>query len=229
MAYPFSLLHGEKSTKSGKGKSCDYFNLVPAQILEDAFTFSSRVFMVRFSEEFVELQDICQFRAEVDCFPLRCADSCCLQAELFFADVSAVGPPELLDGVDVAALTAVSKQVVQIIEPEKGLLAFVPVTFDMPHYSVANLVIHSSIIDYKYRPVLLCNSQSEDVVKIVERKSRSPSKSLKKSLEDILAPANGVSKMNHMELIYDKLIQPLVRSHKVLGNKIEIMKGSSSQ
>jgi len=97
MAYPFSLLHGEKTSKSGKGRSLDYYNIVSAKIIETTYTFCSRLFMVRFSEEFIELQDFCQFRTELDIFPSKSLDNCYLQLELYFAEVSSLGPPELLD------------------------------------------------------------------------------------------------------------------------------------
>jgi len=95
IAYPFSMLRGEKTSKAGKGKVVDYYNIAPSKILEDSHTFCSRLFMVRFAEENIELQDICQFRTEIDVLPLPAPTGCYMELELFFCDISSMGPPEL--------------------------------------------------------------------------------------------------------------------------------------
>ncbi len=41
----------------------------PAQIKDDVCTFQTKTFMIRFSEEEINLNDICFFRTEIDAFP----------------------------------------------------------------------------------------------------------------------------------------------------------------
>ena len=53
--------------------------------------------MVRFSEELIELQDFCQFRTELDYFPIKNTDNLYLEISLHFSDISTLGPPELFD------------------------------------------------------------------------------------------------------------------------------------
>jgi hypothetical protein len=88
-------MQGQRMSKGAKGKQCDYHNLAPSQILQD--TFCSRLFMIRYSEEEIELQDLCIFCTEVDIYPKRSLDTCYLSIELYFADNTVLGPPELLD------------------------------------------------------------------------------------------------------------------------------------
>ncbi len=51
---------------------------------------------------------------------------------------------------------------------------FSPIVFAEPHYSVANVMVHSVILDYRFRPVLLASlshkdaSEEEPVVSVVE-------------------------------------------------------------
>ena len=96
-AYPFSLLSGEKVSNNGKGKSCDYHEISPARIFEESSIFYSRLFMIRYSDETVELQDFCQFRTEIDISPNRPNDPCYANIGLYFGDIASVGPPELFD------------------------------------------------------------------------------------------------------------------------------------
>jgi len=86
-------------------------------------------------------------------------------------------------------------------------------------------VINTSIIDYKYRHTLLYNSLSEDVVMIIEKKTKLPSKTHKNmSLEELLSP---IGEINNIVIIYDKLIQPLVESYNTLNQRIEMVKENS--
>jgi len=44
----------------------DHHNLLPAQVAEDGSHFTTKVFLIRYCEEEVELQDTILFRAEID-------------------------------------------------------------------------------------------------------------------------------------------------------------------
>ena len=95
MGQPLTLLQGQKISKGAKGKQCDYHNLAPSRIVED--TFRSRLFMIKYAEEEVELQDFCIFHTEIDIYPKRPSDPCYLSIELYFGDTTSLGPPELID------------------------------------------------------------------------------------------------------------------------------------
>ena len=94
MAYPFCLLQGEKLSKAGKGKFCDYHNVSPAKIIEESLSFCSRVFIIHFSEEIIELQDFCQFKTEIDIYPKQYNDKCYISVSLYFCDTDS---PEAVD------------------------------------------------------------------------------------------------------------------------------------
>ena len=63
---PYCLATGEKENKEIKIKKIDYYNVTIANYIDKTNTFSTRSFMVRYAEEFIELYDICQFRTEID-------------------------------------------------------------------------------------------------------------------------------------------------------------------
>ncbi len=93
---PYAFVAGEKSSHAGKGHKVDYHDIVSATFLEDTNTFCTRTFMIRFAEECVELQDICQFRTEVDFFPGFDLLSFYLDLELCFDEVAFSGGPEFI-------------------------------------------------------------------------------------------------------------------------------------
>ena len=85
----------------GKGKAVDYYCLTPARILEESYTFCSRLFLVRFAEELIELQDLCQFRTELDIFPDQLHYPLFIDLELLFSDITSIGQAELFTESDV--------------------------------------------------------------------------------------------------------------------------------
>lgn len=66
----------------------------PAKILPSSHTFSSRVFAIRFASETVTLHELCLFATEVDFLPSPPAQNCFVNVELFFAEITAIGPLE---------------------------------------------------------------------------------------------------------------------------------------
>lgn len=60
------------------------------------------------------------------------------------------------------------KQNIGIGFPAKGLFNFITVPFkDDIYFSVVNLVVHSVLLDYKYRPNMLIYSEDDPAVRIV--------------------------------------------------------------
>ncbi len=90
------MLKGERSSKSGKGKPVDYHDLRMAQVDEEGNAFRSRLFMVRFSEENIELQDFCQFRTEVDLVPGQTRYPFFVDIELYFTETETSCTPQIL-------------------------------------------------------------------------------------------------------------------------------------
>ena len=90
------MLKGEKTSKAGRGKRVDYYNLRRAYIIDSTSTFCTRCVMVRYADENIELQDVCQYRTELDIIPGKDLQSMCIEAELMFADQANVGPVEIL-------------------------------------------------------------------------------------------------------------------------------------
>ena len=96
MALPFSLLRGERTPKTSKSKRVDFHNLLPARIQEETHTFYTRSVIINYAEEAAELQDICQFRTEVDLNFETLEPPMYLDLELHYADANDRGPPEII-------------------------------------------------------------------------------------------------------------------------------------
>lgn len=184
--------------------------------------------MVRFAEEIIELQDLCQFKTEIDVYPKKYNDTCYMSVSLYFSELDTVETKEIKE-VDTSELKLVDTQIIQIANPENNLFTYFPLTFSDDYYSTAHIVIHSSIMDYSYRPSALACSLKEDVVKIVVK---SPSTAKEKyvvaeDFETVLFPAeNAIDEVegNYLRFLYNFFVRSLVNAVDELKGRIVMLR-----
>jgi len=132
----------------------DHHHLIPAHIIEDQCTFSTRSFLIRYCEEEVELNDIGQFRIELGAEEVEQGAPLLLEVDLMFADLTQHGGADRFGeqpDLDSTEFKGVSTQVFRIRESARGIHEFCPVVFDEFHFCVANLVVHSVLLDFRLR------------------------------------------------------------------------------
>lgn len=163
--WPSQQASGEKQAEPPKSKSSrtDHHHLIPAHIIEDQCTFSTRSFLIRYCEEEVELNDIGQFRIELGVGEGEQNAPLILEVDLMFADLTQHGGADRFGeqpDVDSTEFKSVSTQLFRIHGASQGLHEFCPVVFDEFHFCLASLVIHSVLLDFRFRlrPVLSGNS-----------------------------------------------------------------------
>lgn len=71
---------------------------MPAQIMDENSSFLSKAFLIRYCEEEVEVNDIVQFRAELEVEPDYLNTEFFLEIDLFFSDLASLGGPEKWQG-----------------------------------------------------------------------------------------------------------------------------------
>jgi len=143
---------GEQSKQ--KPSRTDHHHLIPAHIIEDQCTFSTRSFLIRYCEEEVELDDIGQFRIELSSDELNSCTSLILEVDLMFADLTQHGGADRFGeqpDVDSTEFKSVSTQMFRIHSIDQGLHEFCPIVFDEFHFCLANLVIHTVVMDIRLR------------------------------------------------------------------------------
>lgn len=132
----------------------DDHHLIPAHTLDDQCTFSTRSFLVRYCDEEVELNDIGQFRVEVPLGEVEESSPFSLVVDLMFADVAEHGGVESFGqkpDVDAIEFISVSTRLFHMHGAHLGLHDFAPVVFDEYHFCMANLVVHSVLVDFRLR------------------------------------------------------------------------------
>lgn len=139
----------------GKPSRPDHHNLIPAHIIEDQCSFSTRSFLIRYCEEEVELNDIGQFRLELPAEELEKDEPpLLLEIDLMFADLTQHGGADRFGeqpDVDSTEFKSVSMQTFRVRWSHRGIHEFCPVVFDEFHFCLANLVLHTTLVDFRLR------------------------------------------------------------------------------
>jgi hypothetical protein len=154
MAIPYAYSTSPVTTEKPKPARTDHHHLIPAHIIEDQYTFSTRSFLIRYCEEEVELNDIGQFRVEVGVDDADLGTFLILEVDLMFADLTQHGGADRFGenpDVDSTEFKSVSTQYYRIHRFGQGLHECCPIVFDEFHFCLANLVVHSCLLDYRFR------------------------------------------------------------------------------
>merc|ERR1719487_514862 len=153
--YGYSTSPSQSEETKSKGARLDHHNLIPARISEDEENiFLTRSFLIRYCEEEVELNDLVQFRFELTAELMQDSSPLTLEVDLMFADLTSHGGADRFGeqpDVDSTDFKSVSSQVYRLHGIEQGLHEYCPIVFDEFHFCLANLCIHSTLIDVRFR------------------------------------------------------------------------------
>mmetsp|Transcript_107020 Transcript_107020/g.301090 ORF Transcript_107020/g.301090 Transcript_107020/m.301090 type:complete len:771 (-) Transcript_107020:149-2461(-) len=155
-AVPYGYIASPLQAEQTKSKSArtDHHHLIPAHIIEDQCTFSTRSFLIRYCEEEVELNDIGQFRIELSAEEVESNKPLLLEVDLMFADLTQHGGADRFGeqpDVDSTEFKSVSTQVLRVNGADRGLHELCPVVFDEFHFCLANIAVHSTLLDFRLR------------------------------------------------------------------------------
>lgn len=71
--------------------------IIEPKIIDQEKSYMTRTFLIRFCDEEVDLNEVCHFMSEYDAYPNFTETDFFLEGELMFADLQAVGAPEVRD------------------------------------------------------------------------------------------------------------------------------------
>mmetsp|Transcript_110309 Transcript_110309/g.172498 ORF Transcript_110309/g.172498 Transcript_110309/m.172498 type:complete len:752 (-) Transcript_110309:227-2482(-) len=187
-AVPYACSTCPAVIEKSKPSRTDHHNLIPGHINEESGTFSTRSFLVRYCEEEVELNDCCQFRIEVDESELN--KPIVLEVDLMFADLSQQGGVSEDPDVESTEFKSVSTQKFCIHGSVHGLHEFVPIVFGEFHFCLTNLVVHTVLLDYRFRlqPLPRATSRGTEVA-TAGQETKAPSNSTQEAV--VFSSQNG--------------------------------------
>ena len=221
---PMDIYSSPHVSKAKKNK-IDYHNVLPASTNDTSF--SSKVFTIRYCEEEVELNDICEFRVEVPVTPKYLNANYVLETQLHFGELTKIGGMEKLsqhihDIKESVEFKMVASQKFAIRGIAKGISQYMRMQTDGAYYGSCNMTIHTSIIDFRYRIV-----SAETVLGMRKQKidTKQPVKTgTQQTLGDFLfANADGTMPAQvhpaEVDKIYTEYIKVLIASHDKLKER----------
>ena len=120
----------------------DHHHLLPARIGDDSQHFQSKVFLIRYCEEEVDLHDTIVFRVEID--SKQADQELILEVDLHFADLNPLGGAENWKEHwrtfhELVEFKKMQSQQLLIRGAAKSIVEHCPVTFEGNCFSVLNL------------------------------------------------------------------------------------------
>ncbi|CAI2385376.1 unnamed protein product [Moneuplotes crassus] len=242
-ATPYANIPFIYSEDKGKGMR----NLQPSEILENQPIFKTRSFCIRYRHEEIPMNEVCQFRAEVDTdkegsyldtkFYIE-TNLCFLRYKF----TSSVGSKFMRKFVQERRndFKVVSTQEFKISGALNGITKYLPTTFKGVYFSVAHGLLHTALIDFKWRDsclaVLDIDKDFEENGIYIETERKLTADEADKmmqdysfrpdSLKDYLFSSEGdfyVVKYNKktLEYIFDTFISPLILNWENLKRMYE--------
>jgi hypothetical protein len=124
--------------------------------LSEGKYFNSRAYMIRYQEEEVELNDMCNFRMLLPDLGSENQPDVFLECELMFSDLQAHGGPDKYQQpaqlkeipFDKLEPKFVSTKKYQLRQLENGIFEYVPIVFEEQHFCVTLCTLHSTLMDF---------------------------------------------------------------------------------
>ena len=112
------------------------------------------------------MNDIVQFRSELDVEPDYLSTEYFLEIDLYFSDLANLGGPEKWQSTfqkyeEEAQFKLVSSQCFRIARLAHGLTEFLPVVFEDQYFSQLNVQVQSVLLDFRFRTKSMAEVQKE--------------------------------------------------------------------
>lgn len=150
---PLDIYISSHVSKAKKNK-IDFHNIMPAST--DETNFNTKTFTIRYCEEEIELNDICEFRLEIPVSEKYLTANYILETQLHFGEFTKIGGVEKISQYaqnikESVEFKMVAGQKFIIRGIAKGISQYVRVQNDGSYYGICNMTIHTTIIDFRYR------------------------------------------------------------------------------
>lgn len=127
-------------------------SVIPPQINEESSSYCTKIFLIKYSEEVVKVKEAAIFRIETF---LNTNPDLYLEAELFFTDLGGdLNPEGVAKFIKKPSNTSFSKVGSCIFKSsnwKSGISQFCPIFFTDTYASVANITMHTILLDFKFR------------------------------------------------------------------------------
>lgn len=143
-------------------------NVESSEIIEDQYLFKTRAFTIRYRHEEIPMNEVCQFRTEVD----TDKDGEYLHTPFYvesklhflrhkFENGASIKSVEKLMKTNRDQIKVVSTQKFKLSGCMSGITEYLPITFKGVYFSVSHGIIHTALIDFRWRDQLLIDYDNE--------------------------------------------------------------------
>jgi len=156
LPYTTAYTHNRGGDPTKLNKHC----LVPAYTEDHSFL--SNAFLVKYIEEEIEFGHVVQFKSEVDSSVLNGKAQYFLTVEMLFIEIGAIGGASKAlsffadQNASALNMKVISKRTYKLVSALDDVFAgYIPVVFDEYHYSLLNLTVHFTMLEFKLRQIFM--------------------------------------------------------------------------
>lgn len=191
----------------------DHYKVFSAGI-EDT-NFRSRCFLIKYSDEEVEMNDIGIFRTEIELSPQYEELVLIVDVDLMFYDLDGRIDDDKIKSTirNPPEFQSVSSAQLSITGSLQGINAFYPIIFDENHFCVANSAFHVLLIDFRFRPNPLLSPEEEFLKKKSEVLSDAEI-DLPMTLSDYMFKNTTELNNEQIDRVHDTYINQLIMAHE---------------
>jgi pimeloyl-ACP methyl ester carboxylesterase len=151
--HPYMIMNSQVP-KVKKSQKQDPHHIIPASKDESSQSISSSAFLIRYCEEEVELNEISCFRIELDERVEMEKNELKIEAELVFSELEGEVTVEKayeMTSSSQLEFKSVAKSTLIIYNAFSGIHEYFPLVFNENYFSIVNLMVHVSLLDFRYR------------------------------------------------------------------------------
>jgi len=131
-----------------------YYSILEPYIADQTQDFVSRTFLVRYFEEFIKINDLCEFECKMDINEIN-LEEFYLEVKLYFSDLMMIGGPKnyvTFSGEieNISDFKLVDTQLIYLNKVYEGLNHYTPIDFKDIYSSKIEIIIQSIITDIDF-------------------------------------------------------------------------------
>jgi hypothetical protein len=198
-------------------------NIISNHISENNFEYITKTFLIRYSDEEIDLDEFCYFRFEVPQEKLASELTYYIEFELFFSDLlMSLKDKKGQNVLNNVEFKSVSNSLISVFFNGQGFISsYCPIYYTDSFASVLNVSVHMIVLDYKLRIDNILPYSIQDNSK----QEKTPNLKQKKNISSLIEFFINDSEVNFrlddktIDEIYQKWVFSLVRNFLILKSR----------
>jgi hypothetical protein len=198
-------------------------NIISNHISDNNFEYITKTFLLRYSDEEIDLDEFCYFRFEVPQEKVSGEITYYIELELFFSDLLMTLKDKKSQNVlNNVEFKSVSNSLISVFFNGQGFISsFCPIYYSDGYASILNVSVHMVVLDYKLRIDNISSYSIQENSKQEKISNNKQRKNITSLIEFFICDSHLNFRLddNTIDQIYEKWVFSLVKNFLILKSK----------